>query len=307
MQAWIRTIFILTVGCASLGAAAAVIQNQGKLTAQLQRKAARLAAQEDFLVARAVCLNDTETSQDECRAEALDALEEEYELIDEQFAARLDVLSLIGQGPYDPEIEPEDFSANITSTFFPLVVGRTLVYEKVTPEGIEHVEVTTTNVTRLIDEIECREVRDTASFNGVVEEDTLDWYAQHANGDVWYMGELSQNFGEDGLLESLDGSWRSDVEGAKPGVLMLAAPSPGAAHRQEYFLGEAEDMSRVIGVDRTVSVPAGVFQHCLETEEWSPLEPGHFERKFWAPGVGLVLAVSGTSGAREELVAIQDL
>ena len=143
-----------------------------------------------------------------------------------------------------------------------------------------------------------------ASFNGVVGEDALDWFAQHDNGDVWYLGELSQNFGEDGLLESLDGSWRSDVDGAKPGILMLAMPTPGRGHRQEYAIGEAEDMSKVIGLDRTVSVPAGVFQHCLETEEWSPLEPGHFERKFWAPGIGLVLAVSGTSGAREELISI---
>ena len=54
-----------------------------------------------------------------------------------------------------------------------------------------------------LDDIECRQVQDTAYLDGVLLEDTIDWYAQHTNGDVWYMGEISKNYDEDGFLEDL--------------------------------------------------------------------------------------------------------
>lgn len=307
MQRWIQPGLVIALGLTAVSALPLALNNEGRTTAVLQRKAARFAAQEDYAVRRALCLNDGQVVQDECKDEAQEALDEEYELINEQFDARLDVLGLIGYGRYDPQIVPAQFSANITNTYFPLVVGRTLVYELVNAEGIEHVEVETQNVVRTIDGVDCRQVRDVATFNGVVGEDTLDWYAQNQDGNVWYMGEVSQNF-EDGLLDNLDGSWRSGKEGAKSGIQMPASPVVGQAYRQEYALGEAEDMARIFALDQTATVPAGVFQHCLVIDEWTPISPGldHFERKYFAPGVGLVLAVHLGSGEREELVEIRN-
>ncbi|MFH1680863.1 MAG: hypothetical protein ABIH26_09500 [Candidatus Eisenbacteria bacterium] len=47
----------------------------------------------------------------------------------------------------------------------------------------------------------------------------------------------------------------------------------------------------------------GTYTNCLETKEWTRLEPGISEHKYYAPGVGLVLeeAVQGGSG-RVELI-----
>ena len=89
---------------------------------------------------------------------------------------------------------------------------------------------------------------------------------------------------------------------------MKPNPQVGDAYRQEYLLGEAEDMARVHALDQTVTVPAGVFLHCVAIDEWTPISPGdeHVERKYFAPGVGLVLAVHLASGEREELVAIRN-
>ena len=307
MKRWMQHGFIIALGLTAVSALPLAFHNEGRTTAVLQRKAARFAAQEDFLVHRALCLNDGQVVQDECKDEAQQALEEAYDLIDDQFDARLDVLGLIGFGRYDPQIVPAQFSPNITNTYSPLIVGRTLVYEQVTAAGIEHIEVEVQNVIRTIDGVDCRQVHDFSTFNGVLEEDTLDWYAQNQDGTVWYMGELSQSL-EDGLLDNLDGSWRVGKEGAKPGIQMLAAPVVGQGYRQEYALGEAEDMARIFALDQTATVPAGVFQHCLVIDEWTPIAPGldHFERKYYAPGVGLVLTVHLGSGAREELVAIMN-
>ncbi len=70
--------------------------------------------------------------------------------------------------------------------------------------------------------------------------------------------------------------------------------------------GDAEDMAQTFALDQTVSVPAGVFMHCIASDEWSPLDAGSgsTERKFFAPGIGLVLTVNLGTGEREELVAI---
>jgi hypothetical protein len=48
-------------------------------------------------------------------------------------------------------------------------------------------------------------------------------------------------------------------------------------------------MAKVLRLNARVSVPDGDFEDCLETKEWSPLEPGAIEHKFYARGVGLVL------------------
>lgn len=307
MQRWIQPGLVIALGLTAVSALPLALNNEGHTTAVLQRKAARFGAQEDYLVQRALCLNDGQVSQVECKDAAQDALHEAYDLIDDQFDARLEVLTLIGPGRYDPQIVPAQFSSNITNTFFPLVVGRTLVYEQVNAEGVEHIEVETQNVIRTIDGVNCRQVHDFSTFNGVLGEDTLDWYAQNQDGNVWYMGELSQSL-EDGLIDNLDGSWRTGKDGAKPGIQMLATPVVGQGYRQEYAPGEAEDMAIIFALNQTATVPAGVFQHCLVTDEWTPIAPGldRLERKYFAPGVGLVLTVHVGSGDREELVEIRN-
>ena len=79
-------------------------------------------------------------------------------------------------------------------------------------------------------------------------------------------------------------------------------------YRQEYFKGEAEDEGGVITVgDEQVEVPFGFYdEDVLMTRDLIPLEPKVQELKFYAPGVGPVLAVHlDGAGGREELVSYE--
>jgi hypothetical protein len=64
-------------------------------------------------------------------------------------------------------------------------------------------------------------------------------------------------------------------------------------------------MATVLALNKTVNVPFGSFKDCLETEEFTPLEPGTIDHKFYARGVGLVQSVALRGGReRLELVTI---
>ena len=68
---------------------------------------------------------------------------------------------------------------------------------------------------------------------------------------------------------------------------------------------QAEDMAEVISLDESASVAYGDFDDLLVTEEWSPLEPGVVEYKYYAAGVGLVLEEPVRQGSgRTELIDI---
>jgi hypothetical protein len=270
--------------------------------AYVARHAALTEAHADYLLAVGKCMNEGGGI-----GHCLHALYSEYrearDLIHEQHRARLDVCRLVGGGIYNPRIDPKDFTAKVTNRYFPLIPGRTLVYQKKSSEGTEVIRVTTRPETIEIAGVECAIVHDVVTLDGEPVEDTDDWYAQDRDGNVWYFGEIARNF-EDGLLDNLDGSWRTGKDGAKPGILMQGTPRPGKTYRQEFLLGEAEDVALILSLDDTVEVPAGKFTNCLRTEDWTPLEPDVAEHKFYAPGIGLVLEVNQVSGARTELVEI---
>jgi hypothetical protein len=79
----------------------------------------------------------------------------------------------------------------------------------------------------------------------------------------------------------------------------------GDAYRQEVSLGDAEDVAEVISITGSESTPgASCDGTCLVTRDFTPLEPGVEETKYYAPGVGLILEV-GMDGSRTELVEYQ--
>jgi len=65
-------------------------------------------------------------------------------------------------------------------------------------------------------------------------EDTLDWYAQDLDGNVWYMGEDTAEY-ENGEIVSTEGSWKRAVDGARAGIVMPATPIIGVPYRQEFY------------------------------------------------------------------------
>src|SRR5205823_3922549 len=82
---------------------------------------------------------------------------------------------------------------------------------------------------------------------------------------------------DDGRPVTVEGSFTAGVNGDKPGIIMEAHSVPGDFYRQEFALATAEDNALVVSLDTTVKVPAGLFHHCLKTQETTPLEPDALE------------------------------
>ncbi len=207
-------------------------------------------------------------------------------------------------GSEPAELDPADFTTEIDNPYWPMTPGSTWVYRESDPEGELRVEVTVTRETKMIaNGVEARVVHDVVTQNGEPVEITDDWYAQDADGNVWYLGEETAEY-EDGKVVSREGSFEAGVDGAEAGVIMPAEPKPGVEYRQEYLEGEAEDFARVLGFAERVAVPFGRFENPLQTQDVNPLgEPIQVENKFFAEGVGPILTIDLTGTGREELVS----
>jgi hypothetical protein len=272
-------------------------------TAHAVRNATRFEAHADFWLKVADILNGP---WEEISARVEIARAEHREDLDQaeaQFETRLALNREFGFGPYDPVIDPSAFTPAVTNTFMPCVPGRTLVYEGRTAEGQLRKEITALAATAVIGGLECRVVREVETLDGKLVVDSVHWFAQHKSGDVWYFGEVAKHY-VDGFLDSLDGSWRFGKDGAKLGIVMLASPATGDIYRQQFHLNVAEDIARVVAFGTTASVPCGVFHECVTIENFSPLELDDVDNNVYAPGVGLVVEIDVTSGARVELVQI---
>ena len=213
------------------------------------------------------------------------------------------------QGSEAVELDPASFTADVDNRYWPMKPGTRWTYREIDEEGKEVVVVVTvTSETKEISNgITAIVVRDTVSEDGAIVEDTFDWYAQDADGNVWYMGEDTAEF-EDGKVKTKKGSWEAGVDGALPGVIVPAEPLDDMAYRQEYYAGEAEDNGEVLAVGEQVEVPAGHYTDVLVTKDTVGLKPDVLELKFYAPDMGPVLAlgISG-GGGREELVKVEQV
>lgn len=192
---------------------------------------------------------------------------------------------LVNQESYNPQISPEDFVSEISNKYLAFTPGKKFIYEGKTEEGTEHIEVFVTHETKKVLGVNAIVVWDRVWLNDELTEDTKDWYAQDKHGNVWYFGEESKEI-VNGKIASTKGSWEAGVDGAKPGIVMKANPQEGDSYRQEYYKGEAEDMAQVIALGVKIKVKFGSFSDCLQTRDWSPLEPGNDEYKYYCPEVG---------------------
>lgn len=275
-----------------------------RMTSQMALHSCQKGTESDFWLALAKCDNLSDPAErNACQKQALADRKDALQTCKDQHDARQAVCERLGGAPYDPVINPANFVATINNPYFPLTPGTTFVYEGQTAQGLEHNEFFVTNNTKVILGVTCIEVHDTVEVNGELTEDTLDWFAQDKDGNVWYFGENSKEI-VGGLIVSLEGSWTAGVDGAKPGIIMKANPTTGDFYRQEFFLETAEDVAEVLSLTESVTVPYGSFDNCLKTEETTPLEPDVLENKFYYPGVGLVLTNDLTTGEKLELVEI---
>jgi hypothetical protein len=301
---------------------------------------------DDYWIANGNCKNIPDSDQrSDCIQEAKAKHKEAKEECADQFDARKDLCEALGEDYYNPDIESLTWiaPAAITSTnanpYFPLVPGYRWTYKTIEGEAPDD-EVTETISVEVLDGesimiegVECVVVRDIV-YDGDIDdpnpddnaddilEDTYDWYGQQLDGTVWYFGEFSLakvGCDEEGpepcegpYIEGLsteEGSWKSGYEGGKAGIIMFATPEVGTVFRQELALGDAEDAGEVLSVEASTDVDEFEFNcvgDCVQTRDFSPLEPNVEENKYYKSGVGVILEVGfeegEPTGERVELV-----
>lgn len=310
----------------SLVAAQASASDFCTRTAQAAFRACALGVADDRALAEGICINVSDAEEREgCFEEANKTRREESKLCGERKAARLDLCKVFGEGRYDPPFEPSLFDsdfANLTqpNRYFPLTIGNKWEYAG----GEEIVKIEVLDRTKLIEGVTCIVSNDQAFSGGDLIENTDDWFGQAKNGDVYYCGEEVKDFesfdGDEPRLPelvSIDGSFKTGRNFDKPGIIFLGNPKKGDVYRQEFSLANAEDVAEVLtttysfgGPDRTLDefVPqqlAKLFcqNDCVVTKDINPNEPGIFERKYYAAGIGMFLSVNPEKKEAVQLVS----
>ena len=300
-------------------------------SAKFLKYACGFEARDDYLSTIAICLNESDTdNKKECLREARVTQRETNMECREVFRARKSLCANIGEEPYDPPfgeefsqefVDPREIGKSVSpNPYLPLVAGNQWVYQSTTvnDEGEEEIEnnvVTVTDKTKLIDGITCLTVTDVEVDGEEIVESTEDWYAQDIYGNVWYCGEISENFeifeGDDPEIPELvdiDGSWKSGREGAKAGILLPSVPQIGETIRQEVAWGDAEDIIEILATDASESAPGGSCTNsCLQTFDYTPLDSEALEHKFYVPGLGLIVEIDLNNGDRNELIEFRTL
>ena len=216
------------------------------------------------------------------------------EVVDGDETAELKGIFITGEDRV-PDFEAAVFTnpTAIDNTYLPLIPGTTLKYEAQTEDGVETIITEVLNTTRVVDGVECVVFRDRVFLDGLLIEDTHDWFAQDDDGNVWYMGEDVTNYeydDDDNLIDTNnDGAWEAGVDGALPGIIMWDSPEERSSYYQEYWEDEAEDMGMIVAMGVEVELEDGTtYEDCLQILDWNPLEPETIEYKYFAPNIGLV-------------------
>jgi hypothetical protein len=192
---------------------------------------------------------------------------------------------------------PASFSPDVTNPYFPLRPGMRWVYRGIEGGGRARDVVRVTARVQTIDGAPCATVSDRLYRRGRLAERTTDWYTQDDRGNVWYYGERTAELDRHGRVTSTEGTWRAGRDGARPGIFMPARPRVGDRFQQEDYPGQAEDRFRVLSRHATVRVPYGTFRRrALKTKEWTPLEPGVSDRKWYVRGIGQVAEATVKGG-----------
>jgi hypothetical protein len=216
-----------------------------------------------------------------------------------------------------PDFDQATFSdpRTIDNPYLPYRMGATWTYRGETEDGMEEIVIEVLDDAQEVMGIPVLVVRDTVTLDGVLVEDTRDWFAQDDEGNVWYLGEEvdNYNYDDDGSLINVthDGAWKAGEDtadvgvNALPGIVMEASPMVGDVYNQEYYPGEAEDMGEVVALNVEIALGDGTEYTTLQTRDFTPLEPGVSEHKYYAQGIGLVREEAVGGGEQIDLVSFE--
>ena len=197
-----------------------------------------------------------------------------------------------------------DDPTHIDNKWLPLTPGTQLVFEgsAIVDEGgrqPRRVVTTVTDLSKSIDGVRTLVILETDYTAGQLSEPELAFFAQDKAGNVWLVGEYPEEY-ENGKFDKAP-AWISGQKGARAGIAMLANPKVGSPDYAQGFAPppvDFTDRARVYKTDQQTCVPVDCYKNVLVTEEFNPDEPGAFQLKYYASGVGNVRV--GWRGPKEE-------
>ncbi len=207
------------------------------------------------------------------------------------------------------ELNVKDFdkSENIDNAWWPLKPGMQWTFEGYVEEDgkkeSHRLVFTVTDLVKVIDGVRSRVIYDTDLTKGKLVEQELAYFAQDKSGNVWHLGQYREVM--EGKIFVGGQIWViNNPPGAKAGIMMPANPKLGDPSYSEGFAPPPfywTDRGRVYQVGQKVKVPAGSYNDVLVIEEFDDENPGAFQLKYYAKGVGNIKVGSrGKKGATDE-------
>jgi hypothetical protein len=190
----------------------------------------------------------------------------------------------------------------VDNKWFPLRPGTQLVFRGTTTEGKEtiphRVIFTVTDLTKEIDGVRNVVLWDRDYSSGELAEAEIAFFAQDDDSNVWQLGEYPQEYENGKIVKSP--LWIHGLQGARAGLMMRAVPRTGTS---SYSLGWGpavgfNDRAKVLKMATKDCVPLDCYTNVLVTSEFNPDEPGKYQLKYYARGVGNVRV--GWAGKNED-------
>ncbi len=199
-------------------------------------------------------------------------------------------------------------SENIDNAWWPLKPGMQWIFEGMAEEDGKRtphrIVFTVTDLMKVVGGVRTRVILDSDFSNGKMVEKELTFFAQDKSGTVWHLGQYREFYDGDLVGGQI---WNiGNPQGAKAGIMMPANPRPGTLSYSEGFAPPPfnwTDRGRVFQTGQKVRVPAGSYDDVLVIEEFDAANPGVFQLKYYARGVGNIRvgARGRNTGLREAL------
>jgi hypothetical protein len=185
--------------------------------------------------------------------------------------------------------DPANFthSATVDNRWLPLTPGTQFVYTGSSSDGKKRLVFTVTDLVKVVGGVRNAVVWDRDYTDGELVEAELAFFAQDDEGNVWHTGEYPEEY-EGGKVVKAP-AWLVGMKGAKAGFEMKAEPRLSTpTYAQGYAPPPVSwsDHAQVYRLGEENCVPVRCYQNVLITREFNPDEPGRFQLKYYAPGVG---------------------
>jgi hypothetical protein len=215
------------------------------------------------------------------------------------------------------EIEYEDFDptnfdhpTDINNIWLSLKPGTYWAYEGTAVEDggtlSRRIEYAITDLTKEIGGVQTVVAWIVDYNNHQVIEKEVAFYAQDNEGNVWYLGEHPEEYEEGEFVDAP--TWIHGIGGSVAGIMMKADPQRGTPSYSEGWAPAVEftDRAQVSEMGLQVCAFLDCYEDSLEIAEYNPDEPGIFQLKYYAVGLGEVrVGWKGPDPSQESLELVE--